>query len=75
MFSGQGKYQYYNWPSDNIVIKLNENIQSYNVDKICIVEKTNINFNTPNVFSFDLGDPAAFDNKHVILGNKREREI
>lgn len=45
------------------------------MDKICIVEKTNINFNTPNVFSFDLGDPAAFDNKHVILGNKRNKEI
>ncbi|EAR94059.1 MIZ zinc finger protein (macronuclear) [Tetrahymena thermophila SB210] len=68
LMDNMNKPLYYIWPSDNIVIKINEEIQSYNLDSLCIVEKGDICYNSKNKFEYNLGDIQQKDQKPIAIG-------
>lgn len=71
MFQSQGKYQYYSWPSDNIVIKLNDKIQSYQLDQVCRLAKQDLKFYQTNTLSYYLGDINSYDSKFITIGMQK----
>ncbi|KAL4481710.1 hypothetical protein ABPG74_007799 [Tetrahymena malaccensis] len=68
LMDNMNKPLYYIWPSDNIVIKINEEIQSYNLDSLCVVDKNDILFNQKNKFEYNLGDIQQKDQKPLAIG-------
>ncbi|KAL4512860.1 hypothetical protein ABPG72_017545 [Tetrahymena utriculariae] len=68
LLDNQKKPLYYIWPSDNIVIKINGDIQSYNLDSLCPVEKSDILFGQKNKFEYNLGDIQQKDQKPIAIG-------